>query len=301
VVQRGVRVAKIVGRLIARGLAGVVGLSPTLERPFISAGRALSGTRAGAGFYRYSREALIARIHATGRPYRTVDVLGTRITLDVTEREGHEPYFLGVPYEPFLTELVWSAPKEGTFIDIGAHTGYFSILYALRTAGRIFAFEPNPRVRASLVANLRLNGVENRVEIVEYAVSSYETPHTRLFLSSRGTGFSSLVPDVAPAAADTFGTSVEVATITLDAWLARTGVEPSLIKIDVEGAEHLVLAGMEQTLATNPPPRMVVETSPGSAADLRLRAAGYDVQAIDAPDVQLGNFLYVHRSVTPAR
>jgi FkbM family methyltransferase len=296
-----VRAATILGHLAARGLAGVVGLSSTLERPFVSAGRAFSGTRAGAAFYRHSREALAGRIHATGRPYRAVDVLGTRITLDVTEREGHEPYFLGVPYEPTLTELVWSAPNEGTFIDIGAHTGYFTILYALRTAGRIFAFEPNPRVRASLVTNLRLNGVDDRVEVVESAVSSHETQNTRLFLSSRGTGFSSLVPDVAPAAADTFADSVEVATTTLDAWLARTGVEPSLIKIDVEGAEHLVLAGMQHTLAVHPPPRLVVETSAGSAADLRLRSAGYDVHALDAPDSLAGNFLYVHRSVTPAR
>ena len=162
-------------------------------------------------------------------------------------------------------------------------------------------FEPNPRVRADLIANLRLNGVEDRVEVIGCAVSSHELAQTRLFLSSRGSGFSSLVPDVAPAAPDTFGASVEVATTTLDAWLARTGVEPSLIKIDVEGAEHLVLAGMERTFAVRPPPQMVVETSPGSAADMKLRALGYDAHAMDGPETEAGNFLYVHRSVAAAR
>jgi FkbM family methyltransferase len=283
-----------------RAVAAAVSLSSSLERPFIAVGRALSGTRAGAAFYRYSREALCARIRASGRRHRTVDVLGTRIALDVTEREGHEPYFLGIPYEPALTALVCSAP-DGTFIDVGAHTGYFTILYALRTAGRIFAFEPNARVRAELVVNLRLNRVEDRVEVVDCAVSSEETAQTRLFLSSRGTGFSSLVPDAAPAASDTFGDSVVVATTTLDAWLARTGVQPTLIKIDVEGAEHLVLAGMDHTFAVQPPPRLVVETSRGSVADLRLRAVGYDAQSMDGPETATGNFLYVHRSAAPAR
>jgi FkbM family methyltransferase len=284
-----------------RAVAAAVSLSSSLEAPFISIGRALSSTRVGGAFYRYSHEALSARIRATGRRHRSVDVLGTRISLDVTEREGHESYFLGVPYEPAVTALVCSAPNDGTFIDIGAHTGYFTILYALRTAGRIFAFEPNPRVRADLVANLRLNRVEDRVEVVGCAVSNHEAAQTRLFLSSRGTGFSSLVPDVAPAASDTFGDSVEVATTTLDAWLGRTGVEPSLIKIDVEGAEHLVLAGMEHTFAVQPPPQIVVETSRGSAADVRLRALGYHASAMDGPEAETGNFLYVHRSVAAAR
>jgi FkbM family methyltransferase len=296
-----VRAARILSDIAGRAVAAAVSVSSSLEAPFISLGRSVSGTRAGVAVYRYSREALIARIRATGRRHRTVDVLGTRILLDVTEREGHEPYFLGVPYEPALTALVSSAPGGGTFIDIGAHTGYFTILYALRTAGRIFAFEPNPRVRAELVANVRLNRVEDRVQVVASAVSSHEAAHTRLFLSSRGTGFSSLVPDAAPAASETFGDSVDVAMTTLDAWLARTGVEPSLIKIDVEGAEHLVLAGMEHTFAERPPPRMVVETSPGSAADTRLRALGYDAHAMDGPATEAGNFLYVHRSVAVAR
>ena len=118
-----VRAARMVCDVAGRAVAAAVSLSSSLEPPFISVGQALSATRAGKALYRCSREALSARIRATGRRHRRVDVLGTQISLDVTEREGHEPYFLGVPYESALTALVCSAASVGTFIDIGAHTG----------------------------------------------------------------------------------------------------------------------------------------------------------------------------------
>ena len=86
-----VRAARMVCDVAGRAVAAAVSLSSSLEPPFISVGQALSATRAGKALYRCSREALSARIRATGRRHRRVDVLGTQISLDVTEREGHEP------------------------------------------------------------------------------------------------------------------------------------------------------------------------------------------------------------------
>ena len=238
-----------------RAVAAAVSLSSSLEPPFISVGQALSATRAGKALYRCSREALSARIRATGRRHRRVDVLGTQISLDVTEREGHEPYFLGVPYESALTALVCSAAASGRSSTSAPTRGTPPSCTPCGQRGGSSRSSPTLASGADLIANLRLNSVEDRVEVVGCAVSSHELAQTRLFLSSRGSGFSSLVPDVAPAAPDTFDASVEVAMTTLDAWLARTGVEPWLIRIDVEGAERLVLAGMERTFAVRPPPR----------------------------------------------
>ena len=82
-------------------------------------------------------------------------------------------------------------------------------------------------------------------------------------MSDRGLEFSSLVPHRAPASAAGFTAFVDVETVSLDSWFAERRVDPALIKIDVEGAEDLVVGGMEQTLRTRPPRRIVCETVRG--------------------------------------
>jgi hypothetical protein len=52
---------------------------------------------------------------------------------------------------------------------------------------------------------------------------------------------------------------------------ALRGARPSLIKIDVEGAEPLVAAGMSGLLASDSPPKIIMEFNPPKAA-----VAGFD-------------------------
>ena len=86
--------------------------------------------------------------------------------------------------------------------------------------------------------------------------------------------------------------------MSLDSWLAERPVDPALIKIDVEGAEDLVVGGLEQTLRARPPRRIVCETIRGGPADTILRAYGYRVQSLEASDgTGYGNFLYERDSI----
>jgi FkbM family methyltransferase len=187
-----------------------------------------------------------------------------------------------------------------TFLDVGANLGYFTILGARAVGphGRVFAFEPHPAVRARLLASLALNGVEPRVEVSGSAVGLATQARVRLHLSDRGLEFSSLVPDRAPACAAAFTGSIEVETVALDAWFAEHPVDPALIKIDVEGAEDLVLGGMVQTLKARPPRRIVCETVRGGKAERMLLQFGYGVQPLDAA-AAMGNFMYEYGGERP--
>jgi len=131
-----------------------------------------------------------------------------------------------------------------TVLDVGANIGAYTLLFAMWAgpSGRVMAFEPSPRSVEGLREHLRLNGVADRVEIVEAAVSNAEG--TASFDCSGASGANALV-GAGRAGAD----AITVETTTLDACCESRGVRPSVIKIDVEGAELEVLRGGRRTLA----------------------------------------------------
>jgi FkbM family methyltransferase len=128
-------------------------------------------------------------------------------------------------------------------LDVGANVGAYTLLFAqwAGSSGRVVAFEPSPRSIDGLREHLRLNDVADRVEIVEAAVS--DTIGTASFDCAGTSGGNALVPE---AAADI--ETISVKTTTLDAFCAAANVLPSVIKIDVEGAELDVLRGGRNTL-----------------------------------------------------
>jgi FkbM family methyltransferase len=131
-----------------------------------------------------------------------------------------------------------------TVLDVGANVGAYTVLFALWTgaSGRVVAFEPSPRSIDGLREHVRLNGLADRVEIVEAAVSS--SVGSASFDCGGASGANGLVADAA-AGADV----VAVKTTSLDAFCHTRGLRASVIKIDVEGAELDVLRGGRQTLA----------------------------------------------------
>jgi FkbM family methyltransferase len=133
----------------------------------------------------------------------------------------------------------------GTFVDVGAHAGYFSLLASdlVGSSGRVFAVEPNPAVFATLCAHLAANGIDN-VNACECGVAE------------RG-GWDVLhVPDLSVRdfnatllrRADWHSVRVPLRRLDecLDAWMID---RIDLMKIDVEGAEPRVLAGGAAHLA----------------------------------------------------
>jgi len=165
------------------------------------------------------------------------------------------------------------------FLDIGANAGYYSLLAASRIAptGSVDAVEPSPPALARLRSHLALNGL-SCVRIHELALS--DTADTRPFIADRDTE-------------NRFATPAESSPSTvLTARLDDLFPDPAfaLAKLDVEGAESLVLHGAEKMLARSRPPVWLLEMDKHlhafntTEAELAawLRARGFDLGLYDA-------------------
>ena len=147
-------------------------------------------------------------------------------------------------HESALTRLTLETLRPGDVaVDVGAHIGYFTLLAARAVGprGRVVAVEPEPRNFRALLRNLRRARVGNVLAV--RAAASDRRGETWLRLSEEHPGDHRI-------AAVAEGVRIRVAATTLDALLGRA--RAAFVKIDVQGAEPLVLAGMRKTLAACP-------------------------------------------------
>ncbi len=147
-------------------------------------------------------------------------------------------------YESDQVALLLSAMRDrgcDLFLDIGANIGFYTVLIGRSgLAGRLIAFEPDPRSLDQLGANLLMNGLTGKVEIVAKAVSDRAGRVPFAFHDATATGLSR----IAEHAADT------VDAIRVDDAVNAQGLT-IFAKIDVEGHERAVLRGMRATLDRN--------------------------------------------------
>jgi FkbM family methyltransferase len=147
-----------------------------------------------------------------------------------------------------------------TFVDAGAHIGYFSLPVARRVgpAGRVVALEPSPPSLELLRRNVALNGFD-WVTVVG-AAAACEDGRARLQVSEHSAMWNTLRADTLDAESN----SIPVTTRCIDSVVADLGwPRVAGIKLDVEGAESEVLRGAEQVLARSPGAFLTIEVSGG--------------------------------------
>jgi FkbM family methyltransferase len=297
--SRTARVLRGVRSALAGSIAWLVATYPSLEPTLVRMGReTLKRSRLLAGLYWFVQESLLARLRRSGERYRPIHVRGLRLQLDITDPTGRYPYFYGSPYEPGVTDAVATALRPGdVFVDVGANIGYFTVLAAaiVGDRGRVIAFEPHEGAREALEETIQRNGALPTVEVVPVALADADG-EAALFIEDAITAHSTIEPTLSPMrhVAD-FRPSATVRVTTLDGWMRANpavGRRVRCVKIDVEGAEARVLAGMAETLRTGRF-SILCETTLGSPADRLLTAAGYRWRRIEPGASTYGNFLYL--------
>lgn len=198
------------------------------------------------------------------RVWRALDRLGARpvrfaagpargltILVPASRRRA---YRAGRYERPVLDALADLLQPGMEFVDVGAFLGYFTLAAAARveSRGRVWAFEPSAESRRLLERSVARNHLGN-VTVVPLALGG-------------SPGVAALSQPANPSMARLVRTDLErlprVEVTTLDGWCRDSGARPSVMKIDVEGAELEVLAGAAETLRRHRP-SLVIEAHHG--------------------------------------
>jgi FkbM family methyltransferase len=163
--------------------------------------------------------------------------------------------------------------RGGVFYDIGANLGFFSLLGAHLCGlddGRVIAFEAAPDNAEAIRVNAALNRVPN-VEVLCAAVSDRS-----------GLGRLQVVDDQSWSKLVQYGEHpfteaiIDVRCVTVDELVASGRIPPpTVVKIDVEGAELAVLAGMRETIAAHRPAIICELHDTHAAFVAAVEACGY--------------------------
>lgn len=193
-------------------------------------------------------------------------------------------------YTTFLTKeegtLAWLRDEVragAVMFDIGANVGLYS-LYAARRAGgvRVFSFEPHKINFATLVENILLNRLGEAIHPMAIALSD-QTGWFHLNYNSvdSGTSMSQLGHSSLPGNREFVPKLRElVHAVSLDSLVESGQVPaPDLIKVDVDGNELKILAGMKRLLSSERGPRSLqVEINPGGRTEVLALMTGCGYQ-----------------------
>jgi FkbM family methyltransferase len=194
-----------------------------------------------------------------------------------------EGYALGTA-EPSATRVCQQVVRPGwTCVDVGAHRGYFTLLLASLSGdgGRVFSFEAHPENARTVARHVALNRLAGRVRVENVAVSDGSAAELTLFHGRPGSSFEWNI-----IGRDVFGQPTEAALTVparaLDGYFPA-GERIDFVKVDAEGAEAQILAGMGRIIRESRPIALVeFHTEEGWAGRRELVSAGYDLFDVDA-------------------
>ncbi len=162
-------------------------------------------------------------------------------------------------WESWITLAIARCLRPGfRCVDVGANHGYYTLLMAdgVGDCGHVLAFEPNPQLAAMVKLSAEINGFDDRVSVIERAAAAESDKTVELLIPEGRAGDASICVEL-----DGETRSETVQTMSID---EATADWPSvdLVKIDAEGAEDEIWAGMTDTIRRNPNLLVVLEMTP---------------------------------------
>jgi FkbM family methyltransferase len=139
--------------------------------------------------------------------------------------------------------LQWLLQHGGTFFDIGANIGTYTLLASEQDRAQVLAFEPHPATFTLLSENVHLNKRKN-VRLFQAALSHQEDP---VYLTNvAGSPTNHILQG--ESSQDEPSIRIKVPSFRADQICEELGVVPDVVKLDVEGFEFDVLCGFGEFL-----------------------------------------------------
>ena len=177
-------------------------------------------------------------------------------------------------YGEFETEIVKNEIKPNDVVlDVGAHIGYFTLLFAklVGSEGKVFSFEPEPKNFELLTKNIEINNYEN--VITESKIVSDKNEKCTLYTFETSSGANRIYKpneniNVKP---------IEVDSISLDEYFKNSEFLKRIkfVKIDVEGAELLVLKSMKSIFQNNNNIKLLLEFNPKFLLEIGSKSSDF--------------------------
>lgn len=208
---------------------------------------------------------------------------GRKMYVDTRDTIVAPHLLLDGEWEKWVTEIVWRNLRPGdTFVDVGAHLGWYTLLAAERVGPRgcVVAFEPNDGLIAMLKHSLSINGLD--AEVLRLAASDrdgFVEFRTHPIYSGWGHVAAADVPEEKVAACSNFLRSAPSMTLTS---ALRSYDRVHLVKIDAEHHEMAILRGA-RSLVERCKPMLIVEHHPKAQPEeiAWLLERGYTLAAIE--------------------
>jgi FkbM family methyltransferase len=202
--------------------------------------------------------------------------------LHMSLRHASANYRLGTNELPVQETIVSTLRSGDVFYDVGSNVGFFSLIAArvVGAGGAVHAFEAVPEVADQIRRNARRNDLAN-ISVHVAAVSDIDG-QLQLARAPHPGGATTARPGALGEEPET------ISALTLDTFAASSDRPPDLVKIDVEGAETEVIAGMHHLL-DDARPVVVFEIDDATidglerkvaAACRPLEAHGYEVETL---------------------
>jgi FkbM family methyltransferase len=192
-------------------------------------------------------------------------------------------------YEPrFVAALADYARPDAVLYDVGAHVGFYTCGWLSMGGGRVEAFEPLPASSQIVSEALSRNGLKPRGAVHNVALSDYNGAG-KLIADQSELGVASMAfldrkRDRSGGNGDgRHSAPVEVVVWRLQDFVAKAGLPPpTLIKLDVEGAEDSVLAGAADLIAEAKPAILaeIHNINSGMRVAGMLARFGYELQIL---------------------
>lgn len=248
--------------------------------------------------YQFLKRTGFSFYHPTWHTVEKGKLKGMKVFIDSSSGEWERTMTAGTYDQYFIDYLAKLPLRKKVFFDIGAHIGYSSLTVSTLAKGeaKVVAFEPNEFNRERLQLHIQNNGqIGQAIKVYPYAVADKDGSQEFVFTNNVDgwTSSGSFLADAHTRMESgvyerEYGfTRTKVKTVRLDTFVKKEKLIPDIIKLDIEGAEHLALYGAKETLTKYRPILLIELHSIFATVEVyqMLNTLGYQTETLhEDPD-----------------